>query len=68
MDKPQRHLMKMRHFRRRLKNLGLKACEGKFNSYRTTGKPCSCMFCDPHKHNPKGKHSTNVRAAKSPDR
>ncbi len=30
MDKPQRHLMKMRHFRRRLKNLGLKACDGVF--------------------------------------
>ena len=59
MNKAERHRLKMVRFKRRCKMRGNSARQ---HSLRTTSTPCSCMFCDPHKHNPKGAHSTNKRA------
>lgn len=64
VNKAERHRVKMKHYRKRLRNYRLNESEGSFNGFRESGKPCSCMFCDPHKFNPKGKHSTNVRLSK----
>jgi 7-cyano-7-deazaguanine synthase in queuosine biosynthesis len=52
MNKGRRHELKMRHFKRRLKNLNL-PMNGNHNCYRTSGKPCSCYICstDKYKHN-----------------
>lgn len=49
MDKRARHLLKMLHYRRRLKNYGLKEADG-HNKLRESGKPCSCLSCSPHKY------------------
>lgn len=40
--------MKMRHYLRRLRNLGLKPSHST-RAYRESGKPCSCMFCSPYR-------------------
>lgn len=58
MNKSERHRVKMLRYKRRLKNLGLK---GEHHCYRTTGNPCSCLACDPHKHGKGPKHSTKKR-------
>jgi hypothetical protein len=58
MNKAERHRRKMVHYKRRLKNLGIK---GEVHCYRSTGKPCSCALCDPHKAENGPKHSTVKR-------
>lgn len=67
MDKALRHQVKMQHYRKRLRNYHLSDVPGKHYAFRESGKPCSCLFCDPHKYNPWGRHSTNVRAAAADD-
>lgn len=60
MTKKQRHDMKMQRYRRRLMVRGI---GGENHAYRTTGTPCSCSLCDPHKHDRGPKHSIAVREA-----
>jgi hypothetical protein len=45
MNKGRRHEVKMLRYKKRLDNLGLKEGEGKFFSFRSHGKPCSCFAC-----------------------
>jgi len=56
MDKARRFELKMLKFTKRLKQLRLTIKEGNFNSYRTTGQPCSCYMCSPYKFSRKIKH------------
>ncbi|PSR54114.1 hypothetical protein AHMF7605_11590 [Adhaeribacter arboris] len=45
MDKGLRHQIKMRKYKKRLKQLNLQNTEGKFYAYRSHGAPCSCHIC-----------------------
>ena len=58
MDKALRHQIKMKKFRRRLNNLGLKLTDpnSNYNCYRESGKPCSCSFCSTYKYERAVKH------------
>jgi hypothetical protein len=47
MDKGRRNELGKLKFKKRLKNYRLKEGDGKFNCFRTTGKPCSCSMCSP---------------------
>lgn len=58
MNKAERHRRKMLKYKKRLKVLGIK---GEAHCYRTTGKPCSCSFCDPHKTTDRPTHATKKR-------
>lgn len=67
MNKGRRQELKNLKYKRRLKNLGLLhlsefkvpnknavetcAIKANLNSYRTSGKPCSCFMCSPYKYN-----------------
>jgi hypothetical protein len=69
MNKAQRHAEKMKWFFRRLKNIRAlgryleQRPEDNFHALRTSGKPCSCALCDPHKGDPgREKHSTVKRS------
>lgn len=58
MNKAERHRRKMLKYKKRLKNMGI---EGEQHCYRSTGRPCSCAMCDPHKATSEPKHSTKKR-------
>jgi len=51
MNKAERHRIKMKKFKRRLKLYGLLYSDGNFYSLRSHGKPCSCFFCRGEKYN-----------------
>lgn len=42
MNKAERHRIKMKHFKRRKKNIGF--LEDNY-TFRQSGKPCSCFLC-----------------------
>jgi predicted 2-oxoglutarate/Fe(II)-dependent dioxygenase YbiX len=56
MNKARRFELKMLHYKRRLKNLGL-TC-GNLFAYRSHGKPCSCVVC----RNEKYKRNEEIRS------
>ena len=52
MNKARRHELKMLHYKRRLRNYRISKKEAndpknKFYSFRSSGKPCSCLCCSP---------------------
>ena len=44
-SKGRRNELTKLKYKKRLKQLGFKEGEGKFYSYRSHGKPCSCFLC-----------------------
>lgn len=62
MNKARRHELKMLKYKKRLKQLNLKAGEGRFNCFRTTGKPCSCAVCSPYKYDRAKTHKPDALA------
>jgi hypothetical protein len=58
MDKGRRNQLRQLHYKKRLKNLGLKETEKDVNlhCFKDQGKPCSCLLCSPEKYNRKEKH------------
>lgn len=61
MNKARRHELKMLHFKRRIKNLGLN--DDKLFAYRSHGKPCSCSFCRDEKFNRAKLKQNDLRTA-----
>ncbi len=52
MNKGRRNELTKLKFKKRLKQLGLKQTKPTdFICYKTTGNPCSCPMCQPHKYN-----------------
>jgi len=50
MNKARRNELKQLHYKRRLKQLGLKD-DPSYYAYKSSGKPCSCYLCSPYKYN-----------------
>lgn len=49
-NKALRHEKKMLKYKKRLKNYGLKESDtSNLHAFRSHGKPCSCIFCQPNK-------------------
>lgn len=66
-NKGERNKVKFRKFLRRLKIRGLKKEDDQSGKhFRTTGTPCSCWMCDPHKSGEE-KHSVEKRKGSSDD-
>lgn len=59
MNKAERHRLKMKYYRRRLKKYGLTEKDNQ-HVFRTTGKPCSCNLCKIEKYSRKEKHKYSV--------
>jgi hypothetical protein len=45
MNKARRHELKMLKFKKRLIKYGFLNTVGKFDAFRSHGKPCSCWLC-----------------------
>lgn len=54
MNKQERKLKGLSKFKKRLANYGLTNQVGKFYSFKSHGKPCSCFICSTNKYKHNG--------------
>lgn len=56
MNKHERHLIKMKKFKRRMMKFKPEDRVGDLNGYRNHSTPCSCWICRGEKYSRKQKH------------
>lgn len=60
LTKGRRNELTKLKYKKRLKQLGFKEGEGKFYSYKSHGKPCSCSLCRNEKYKRNSKQSRRI--------